>query len=340
MSYVERIKWRLGYTLENTEKKIEDLFWSVTGKLNTPGPKPSIRTLSTEKLTEVDSFWSEHTVDTTQFKSALQSKKHLVWRASLYPMFTELMSLYGNHEEQIVLDYGCGPGNDLVGYCIYTTAKRVIGIDISAKALVMAQQRLSLHQVDPERVELICSGDTATNIPLEDNSVDYLQCLGVLHHTSYPEVLLQEFRRILKPGAEARVMVYNRDSVWLHLYVAYEKLLLQNAFPGHNAYEIFHRTVDVEDDGTGKCPVARCHDWQEFSRLCEANGFRTEYLGGYHSDVELNSLAKHLKQALHDERLAEEHRSYLAALSFDERGFPIYQGWHAGLGGVYRLFKK
>jgi ubiquinone/menaquinone biosynthesis C-methylase UbiE len=340
MSYVERIKWRLGYTLESTKKQTTDLFWSVTGKFNKPGTPPAIKRLDTRNTTAVDSFWGEHTVDTTLFKSALQSKRHLEWRASLYPLFTEFMNLYGTHDGEVLLDYGCGPGNDLVGYSLYTNARKIIGIDISERALRMAQHRLSLHNVDPERIELIHSADTATEIPLADESLDYLQCLGVLHHTSHPEALLREFHRILKPGAQARVMVYNRDSVWVHLYAAYEKLVLQDAFPGKNVYEVFHRTVDVETDGTGNCPIARCHNWEEFSRLCEANGFRTEYLGGYHSDVELNSLKKNLRQALRDERLAEEHRSFLASLKLDENGLPLYQGKHAGLGGVYRLWKK
>ncbi|HEX8491214.1 MAG TPA: class I SAM-dependent methyltransferase [Pyrinomonadaceae bacterium] len=340
MSYVERIKWRLGYTLDNTKKQTEDLFWSVTGKFNKPGPLPSIKILNADGATEVDSFWGEHIVDTTLFKSALQSKKHLEWRASLYPLFTEFMNLYGNHDNEVVLDYGCGPGNDLVGYSIYTNAKKIIGIDISAKALRRAQHRLSLHHVDPERIQLIQSSDTATTIPLEDASVDYMQCLGVLHHTSYPEALLKEFHRIMRPGAEARVMVYNRDSVWLHLHGAYEKLIIQNAFPGKNVYEIFHQTVDIEADGTGKCPIARCHNWEEFSAICEQSGFRTEYLGGYLSDVELGVMKKYLPQALHDERLAEEHRSFLASLKTDENGFPMYEGKHAGIGSVYRLFKK
>ncbi|MBD0326664.1 MAG: class I SAM-dependent methyltransferase, partial [Pyrinomonadaceae bacterium] len=231
-------------------------------------------------------------------------------------------------------------GNDLVGYSIYTNARKIIGIAISAKALRMAQHRLSLQNVDPERIELINSADTATTIPLEDGSIDYLQCLGVLHHTSHPEALLKEFHRVMKPKTEARVMVYNRDSVWVHLYAAYERLIIENAFPGKNVYEIFHRTVDVEDDGTGNCPIARCHNWEEFSRLCEETGFRTSYLGGYHSDVELNSIKKYLQQALKDERLAEEHRRFLASLVMDERGYPTYEGKHAGLGGVYRLFKK
>jgi len=113
---------------------------------------------------------------------------------------------------------------------------------------------------------------------------------GVLHHTSHPEALFREFHRRLKPGGESRVMVYNRESVWVHLFAAYEKFVIQNAFPGKDVYDIFHLTVDVEADGTGKCPVARCHNWKEFSSLCESNGFQTEYMGGYLSDVELNSM--------------------------------------------------
>lgn len=340
MSYVERIKWRLGHTLGNTRKQTTELFWSVTGKFSKPGTPPPIIKLDADSTTVVDSFWGEHTVDKTLFKSALQSRRHLEWRASLYPLFTEFMNLYGNHDGEVLLDYGCGPGNDLVGYSIHTNAKKIIGIDISAKALRMAQHRLSLHNVEPGRIELINSADTATTIPLEDRSIDYLQCLGVLHHTSHPEELLREFHRVLKPGAEARVMMYLRDSVWLHLYVAYERLIVHNAFPGHDAYEIFHRTVDVEDDGTGMCPIARCHDWKEFSALCEENGFRTEYLGGYHSETELDSIRKYLAPALKDERLATEHRRFLAGLVMDDNGLPTYQGKHAGLGGVYRLIRK
>lgn len=340
MSYVKRINWRLGYTLDNTKKQLVASAWSLLGKFSRPGPFPTVKRIKADQTTEVDDFWGEHLVETTWFQTALQSRRHLEWRASLYPLFPEFMDLYGNHDGEVVLDYGCGPANDLVGYAIYTKARKIIGIDISAKALRAAQHRLSLHNVDPARVELIHSADTATVIPLEDESVDYFQCLGVLHHTSHPEALLREFYRILKGGAEARVMVYNRDSVWVHLYAAYQRLILQNAFPGKTVHEVFHLTVDTEADGTGKCPIARCHNWEEFSRVCEANGFRVEYLGGYLSDTEMNSLENYLEPALKDERLTLEHRKYLEELTFDQKGFPIYQGKHAGLGGVYRLFKK
>jgi len=340
MNYLQRAKWRIGYTRDQLKDYTANLFWSVSGKFNRPGALPSIKKVDVDGNTVVDAFWGEHLVETTQFKSPLQSKRQLRSRASIYPLFTEFVDLYGNHDGQVVLDYGCGPGNDLVGYSIYTKARKIIGIDISPKALRLAQHRLSLHRVDPARIELILSSDSLNSIPLDDESIDFMQCLGVLHHTSQPDALLREFHRILKPGAEARVMVYNRDSLWVHLFAAYQKLVLQNAFPGKNVYEVFHLTVDVEANGTGKCPIARCHNWEEFLQICENSGFQTEYVGGYLSDVELNSMKKYFQTALTDQRLDEEHRTFLGKLVMDRNGLPMYEGKHAGIGSVFKLVRK
>lgn len=340
MSVVRRATWRAGYEMDRLSAQLGNVFWSLTGLFSSPGRVAPIRNLNGAQSTLVDEFWGDHVVEPTWFKSAWQSRRQLAWRASLYPLFTEFVNLYGQHDGEVVLDYGCGPGNDLVGYSIYSNARKIIGIDISDKALRLAQHRLSLHQVQPDRLELIRSSDESEAIPLDNESVDFLQCLGVLHHTTHPESLLQEFHRVLKRGGESRIMVYNRDSVWVHLFAAYEKLVIHNAFPGKDVYEIFHLTVDVEADGTGKCPIARCHNWKEFSALCESNGFHAEYLGGYLSDVELDSMKKHLAAARQDERLGREHRDFLNALKMDANGLPMYEGKHAGIGGVFKLVKK
>jgi ubiquinone/menaquinone biosynthesis C-methylase UbiE len=336
MNYMTRIKWRLRYTYEQGT----DVFWTVAAKFNRPGTPPAIRQLKAEGTTVVDEFWGEHTVNSEPFKTAMQSERYLKWRSSIYPLFAEFMELYGEHDDEVILDYGCGPGNDLVGFAIYTKAKKIIGIDISVKALNLARHRLSLHNVAPERVELIHTADTISEIPLEDESVDYINCGGVLHHTTDPATLLREFYRVLKHDAYVCVMVYNRDSVWLHLFDAYQKLVLENRFPGMNAYEAFHKTVDVEADGTGLCPIARCYHAPDFIKLCESAGFRTEYVGGYLSDVELGCMAKHYEAALEDQRLPLEHRQFLKALEKVAQGLPLYEGKHAGIGGVYWLYKK
>jgi ubiquinone/menaquinone biosynthesis C-methylase UbiE len=282
----------------------------------------------------VDNYWSRHTVNSQPFKSAAESEKYLEWRASVYPKFPELMQLYGNHDGEVVLDYGCGPGNDLVGFAIYTRAAKVIGIDVSPKALKLAGARLALHEVDPARIELILSSDSLKSVPLDDASVDYINCAGVLHHTTDPRPLLKEFYRVLKPGSRACVMVYNHDSLWLHLFTAYERMIVEGAFQGLTVEEAFARNTDGVE-----CPIARCYKGEEFTAMCEAAGFSCEYAGGYLSDTELKSYRKHHRAALRDKRLADEHKRFISELVFDDEGLPRYQGKYAGIGGVYWLTK-
>jgi ubiquinone/menaquinone biosynthesis C-methylase UbiE len=250
-------------------------------------------------------------------------------------MFQELMQLYGEHEDQTILDYGCGPGNDLVGFLVYSKAKKVIGIDVSPKALDFAARRLALHHIDPVRIELIRITDSITTIPLSADSVDYIYCEGVLHHTSRPEAILQEFYRVLRPGSQACIMVYNRNSLWLHLYTVYDQMLLKKAFPNLSLEEAFSKNTDGE-----ACPISRCYAPEELIAICKQVGFRqSEFVGGYLSLLELSLLKDLGRNAVEDSRLATEHREFLRRITYDEKAYPMYEGKYAGIGGVYRLFK-
>lgn len=282
----------------------------------------------------VDEYWSNHTVNSIPFESAKQSLEYLEWRFKQYPQFKELMELYGEHKDQVILDYGCGPGNDLVGFLTYTDASKVIGVDISDKALSLAKQRLELHEIDPQRFQLIQTSDSSPKISLPDHSVDYIYCEGVLHHTSYPQEILKEFFRILKPDTTAMIMVYNRDSVWFHLYTAYMKRVIEKTFLKMDVEAAFSKNTDGEN-----CPVSRCYKSFDFIRLCEASGFKTDFLGGYLSLHELDCLEKHKETATADFRLEEEHRNFLINLKSNNLGYPVHDGKYAGIGGVYKLSK-
>jgi len=286
------------------------------------------------RLTAVDAYWGEHTVHSEPFKSADESLEYLGWRFEQYPLFREFMQLYGKHDGKIILDYGCGPGNDLVGFLVSSGARKVIGVDISAKALELATERLALHSIDRERFRLIQTSDASTTIPLKNSSVDFIYCEGVLHHVSDPVAILREFFRVLRPESWASIMVYNRNSLWLHLYTAYGKMILQNAFPGLNLDEAFAKSTDGE-----ACPISRCYKPDDFTAICDNTGFQTEFVGGYLSVHELDLMKEVADQALEDDRLAEEHKEFLRELVYDEQGYPKYDGKHAGIGGVYRLYK-
>jgi SAM-dependent methyltransferase len=282
--------------------------------------------------TPVEAYWGGHTVNSKPFQTAAESLAYLDWRFQEYPLFREFMDLYGDHRGHVVLDYGCGPGNDVVGFLEYSGAARVIGADISAKALKLARRRVALHAYNPARVQWLQVSDTDARIALPDASVDFIYCEGVLHHTSHPQAILAEFRRVLKPHGAACIMVYNRDSIWFHLYTAYDKMIVQGAFAGLTLEEAFARNTDGEH-----CPISRCYAPAAFTSLCEQAGFACDHVGGYLSRWEIDLLNRLGDQASMDERLGEEHRSFLRELVRDARGLPMHAGRHAGIGGVYRL---
>jgi ubiquinone/menaquinone biosynthesis C-methylase UbiE len=295
---------------------------------------PAIESTMAHGHTEVEDYWEGHTVNSTPFATRRASAGYLEWRFAEYPLFREFAGLWGDHDREIVLDYGCGPGNDIVGFLLHTDAKQVIGIDVSRQALELARRRVALHRVPRDRVRLIQVDDAQPEIPLPDEALDYLQCQGVLQHVSDPSWVLRELHRVLKPGREARVMVYNRDSVWLHLYTAYVVMLVEDRYRELPVEEAFQLTTDGKE-----CPIARCWRAEDFIGLCDRAGFEARYLGGYLSRHELDVMSRYRDRAISDPRLAAEHREFLEGLELDGRGLPMHGGVHAGVGGAYVLRK-
>jgi SAM-dependent methyltransferase len=294
---------------------------------------PTIRSRPDGGTTEISRYWNQHTVLSSSIATADESLQYLEWRFDEYPLFREFSGLWGEHDGEVILDYGCGPGNDVTGFLVHTDAAKVIGADVSKAALALVQERVSLHRIDPSRVDLVLVADTDPGTGLPDDSVDYVQSIGALQHASDPLAILRELRRVARPGREGRIMVYNRDSVWLHLYVAYVKMVLEGRYAGMSVDEAFGKTTDGED-----CPRADAYTPAQMSLLFNGAGFDSEFLGGYPSKLELELLREHRELAIADERLAEDHRAFLAELSFDSDGYPLWRGKHAGVGAMYKIW--
>ncbi len=295
------------------------------------GGGPSVRRLA-DRRNAVDSYWTGHTVNSAPFVTARQSERYLEWRFGEYPLFRELSGLHGDHAGEAVLDYGCGPGNDVVGFALRSGARRIVGADVSDTALALARHRLSLHGIGDDRAELVRLSDTDTELHFADGEFDFVSSQGVLHHTSDPAAILRELHRVLRPGGTGSIMVYNRDSVWFHLHVAWELLVRDGRWPGDTADEAFHRSTDGEG-----CPIANCYTGPEFTAMLEGAGFEARYVGGYLSQWELRAMQESWGHAIADDRLADEHRSFLRALRYDYNHRPMAGDLHAGIGGTYRI---
>lgn len=315
-------------------RRLSSIYGRITAR-KIPEVNVPIRIYSPDEATTVDRYWSEHTVNSTAFWTRWESQKYFEWLVRDYPLVDEFMDFFDDRTGQAVLDYGCGPGNDIFRFLVVNSARKVIGVDVSLKALELARRRLSLYRINPERLELIQCSDSVDSLPVESESIDHVNCAGVLHHMTNPGRILSEFYRILKYGSSGNVMVYNRDSVFFHLHIAYERMIIENRFNGMSVEDAFARSTDGEE-----CPISRCYNAEEFAAICRKAGFEVDYVGGYFNRSELHWLRKLGKKALQDERLSLEHREFIRKLEYDERGHPKFEGKHAGVGGVYKIYKR
>lgn len=155
---------------------------------------------------------------------------------------------FDRYQGKSVLEVGCGAGIDaaefarngaLVSACDFTLA----AYDATVKTFTEANLRLQALSVCP-----------ATELAFDSSSFDMVYCFGVLHHLSPQEMgkAVREARRVLRPGGEYVVMVYNRNSL---LY----------------AYSIQHLGLQLERNPG--VPHTATFDRETLAYLLEQNGF-------------------------------------------------------------------
>jgi SAM-dependent methyltransferase len=107
-----------------------------------------------------------------------------------------------------LLEIGLGYGT--VGQLLTERGLDYHGLDISPGPVGMMAHRLETLRVSdaPDRV----MQGSALSIPHPDGSFDVVVSIGCLHHTGDLAGAVREVHRVLRPGGQAMVMVYNRHS--------------------------------------------------------------------------------------------------------------------------------
>jgi ubiquinone/menaquinone biosynthesis C-methylase UbiE len=285
-------------------------------------------TLTSEPSSEA--YWSDHNVTLhKRFSSAAESLEYLDWRNDQYIDYEKCLPV-SSHDGEVVLDYGCGPGHDLVGFFTYSRPAAVYGLDVSAPSLAEAASRLTLHGY---QCNLIQISESDERLPIDDVSIDYVHCSGVLNHVPDPEGVLKEFYRVLKPSGYARLMVYNRHSIWFQLYASF---ILPNADVRYRDLpiaEAFRRSTDGFD-----CPISRNWTVEEMVELASSANFQAKHIGNCISLFEMTLLPQRFAPMMNPS-FSVESRKFLSKIVFDTRGIPYVDGQVAGIDGCYELRK-
>jgi SAM-dependent methyltransferase len=101
--------------------------------------------------------------------------------------------LLGDVREKTVLDLGCGSGENLIP--LVKRGAHVIGIDLSPELIALARERLTQYGL-AARLEVASAYDTG----LENDSVDVVFSIALLHHLPDLARARREIQRMLRPG--------------------------------------------------------------------------------------------------------------------------------------------
>ena len=170
----------------------------------------------------------------------------------MYPGLLELMPI--SYPDQTVLDFGCGPGHDTIGFLL-NGARHVYAADSSWQGLTSLWNRLRAHGFE-DRCTLVRVGEKDWRLP----QVDHIHCAGVLHHIERPVATLKKLRRSLRLGAEMRLMVYAAESQFVAV---------------HGGPEGFEQIAD------GAAPIAKAWTKSQVRKMATEANLRAIYMGGY-----------------------------------------------------------
>jgi ubiquinone/menaquinone biosynthesis C-methylase UbiE len=165
--------------------------------------RPSIR--------EVKEFWDLNPLFSGEYKGVVGSRgyfehhERVIINDCMAGSFDDRFVNFLERDRSI-LDIGCGPG-----FWVRQFSRRgleVSACDLSTTAVELTRKSLELFGVQGDVRE-----GNAENLPYQDESFDYINCQGVIHHTPDTEKCVAEFHRVLKPGGLVSFSVYHRNLV-------------------------------------------------------------------------------------------------------------------------------
>lgn len=155
-------------------------------------------------------------------------------------------------KDRDVLEIGVGSGSH--AQLLAAHAKSYTGIDLTEYAVKSTAERLRIFGLTGTVLQM-----DGEQMQFPDHSFDFIWSWGVIHHTANTRRVLEEMRRVLRPGGEALVMVYHRTIWEYYVQGAAIALFSGQAFkPG-----TLHESIQRRTDGA----MARYYRRAEWKRL-------------------------------------------------------------------------
>lgn len=130
------------------------------------------------------------------FNAHTESERWLLLAQNLHLSGTEMIIDIGTATGDLPLTLAALPGFQ----------GRVTGLDWSANMIATAQHEAKQRQIADRTAFTV--GDVRQKLPFPDDTFDIVICFGLLETVPQPELILKEFRRILKADGKMALSLY------------------------------------------------------------------------------------------------------------------------------------
>jgi SAM-dependent methyltransferase len=170
---------------------------------------------------------------------------------------------YRSFRGRSVLEVGIGLGTDIKQFA--RGGATVSGADITDRHLELTRLNFDLEGLPIDLVKA-----DAVKLPFDDGTFDCVHSFGVLHHIPDVGAVLEEIRRVLKPGGVLLTAVYHKYSIHtatLFLRAALGGSLFSKGIGGTLA------TIEAGADGSQITPYVKLYGKAEWERTLAEAGF-------------------------------------------------------------------
>ena len=145
---------------------------------------------------------------------------------------------YERVRDKKVLEIGCGAG--ALSAQLAKNGANLTAVDLTQHGVDLTRRRFELFNLKGDIRQM-----DAEHLAFPDASFDYVWSWGVIHHSANTETIIAQIHRVLKPGGEARIMVYHRNSIVFRLGHA----LIRGVLMGKLRKQTLQEIADEHTDG-------------------------------------------------------------------------------------------
>ena len=162
-------------------------------------------------IKDIEKFWdarpcnvrhSKKEIGTREYFDEVEKKKYLV--EPHIKSFAEFSS-WNNKD---VLEIGCGIGTDSVNFA--RNGANLSVVELSEASLELCKQRFNIYDLDAEFYR--GNSENLNDLLPAGEKFDLIYSFGVIHHTEFPERIIEQIKSRLKPSGELRIMLYSKYS--------------------------------------------------------------------------------------------------------------------------------